>query len=271
MISHASESRTMPEALIQVKVHPPAGTIILNRPLKRNAISRLLLEQFKEALEDLHHERRVRAVIISGKGDAFCAGADVEELHETNQEDDPLEVWHSDSRRYRELVDSLLRFPKPIIAAVNGPVLGSGAAFVLTSDVVVAHKNAVFGLPEPRWGLVSGLISPLLVFRIGGGHAARLLLTAQEIDAEEAQRVGLFHEIVEPDLVWARSAQIASECARAAPEALQLTRRLLNEMIGEYLGTLLSAGAAVSATAHTTEAAAEGMSAFVEGREPNWP
>jgi enoyl-CoA hydratase/carnithine racemase len=115
------------------------------------------------------------------------------------------------------------------------------------------------------------MIAPLLVFRLGGGHAARLLLTAEDIDAQEAHRIGLFHELVDTDLVWARSAQIASECARAAPEALQLTRRLLNEMIGEHLGTLLSAGAAVTATAHTTEAAAEGMSAFVEGREPNWP
>lgn len=261
----------MPEALIQVKVHPPAGTLILNRPGKQNAISRLLLEQINEAIDDLHHDKRVRAIIITGGGDSFCSGVDVDELHETNKQDDPLEVWHSDSLKYRELIDSLLRFPKPVIAAVNGPVLGSGAAFVLTADVVVAHSGAVFGLPEPRWGLVSGLISPLLVFRIGGGHAARLLLTAQEIDAEEAQRVGLFHELVAPDLVWARSAEIASQCARAAPEALQLTRRLLNEMIGEYLGTQLSAGAAVSATAHTTEAAAEGMSAFVEGREPNWP
>jgi methylglutaconyl-CoA hydratase len=261
----------MPDSSVQVKVHPPVGTIILNRPEKQNAVSRRLLQELKQAITDLQQEVRVRAVVITGAGDVFCAGTDLAELHETNQQEDPLPVWHTDSVQFRELIDLLLLFPKPIIAAINGPVLGAGAALALAADTVVADRKATFGLPEPRWGLVSGLIAPLLVFRIGGGHAARLLLTAQEIDAEEAHRVGLFHEIVEPDLVWARSAQIASECARAAPEALQLTRRLLNEMIGEHLGTLLSAGAAVSATAHTTEAAAEGMTAFVEGREPNWP
>lgn len=261
----------MSDDLIQVKVHPPAGTIILNRPQKQNALTRRMLGDLKQAVEDLLQERRVRAVIVTGAGDSFSAGADLAELHETSQEDDPLSVWHEDSVRLQEMFDSLLQFPKPIIAAVNGPVHGTAAGLILTADVVVAHQAATFGLPEPRWGLVAGLIAPLLVFRIGGGHAARLLLTSLEIDAAEARRVGLFHETVAPDLVWARAAQLAAECARAAPEALQLTRRLMNEMIGEHLGTLLSAGAAVSATAHTTEAALEGMSAFVEGREPHWP
>jgi methylglutaconyl-CoA hydratase len=271
MISHVSESRNMPKNSVQVKVHPPAGTIILNRPDHRNALSRCMMKEFLQAVGDLQMERHVRAIIVTGAGDAFCAGTDLAELHETNQQEDPLPVWHDDSVRYRELLDALLQFPKPVIAAVNGPVMGTGAGLLLAADVIVADRNATFGLPEPRWGLVAGMIAPLLVFRLGGGHAARLLLTAEEIDAQEAHRIGLFHELVDADLVWARSAQIASECARAAPEALQLTRRLLNEMIGEHLGTLLSAGAAVTATAHTTEAAAEGMLAFVEGREPHWP
>jgi enoyl-CoA hydratase/carnithine racemase len=261
----------MPESFVQVKVHPPAGTIILDRPDERNALSRAMMQEFLQAMSDLNVERKVRAIIITGAGQAFCAGSDVAELHATNQQKDPLPVWHDDSLRYRELLDALLQTPKPVIAAVNGPVQGTGAGLLVAADVIVAERNATFGLPEPRWGLVAGMIAPLLVFRVGGGHAARLLLTAEDIGAPEAHRIGLFHELVDTDLVWARSAQIASECARAAPEALQLTRRLLNEMIGEHLGTLLSAGAAVTATAHTTEAAAEGMSAFVEGREPHWP
>lgn len=261
----------MPESSVQVKVHPPAGTIILNRPAEGNALSRQMMGELLQAMSDLNMERGVRAVIITGAGDTFCAGTDLAEVHETNQQDDPLPVWHDDSVRYREVLDMLLQTPKPVIAAINGPVHGTGAGLLLTADVIVADRNATFGLPEPRWGLVAGMIAPLLVFRVGGGHAARLLLTAEDIDAQEAHRVGLFHELVDADLVWARAAQIASACARAAPEALQLTRRLLNEMIGEHLGTLLSAGAAVTATAHTTDAAAEGMSAFVEGREPNWP
>jgi methylglutaconyl-CoA hydratase len=108
------------------------------------------------------------------------------------------------------------------------------------------------------------------VFRIGASHAANLLLTARTIDANEAHRIGLFHEIVASDLVWARAQEIAGEIAQSAPESLQLTKRLLNETIGEHLETLLTAGAADSATARTTEAAREGLAAFLEKREPKW-
>ena len=80
----------MPDGSVLVKVHPPAGTIILNRPAKRNALSRRLIQELKQALNDLHLERRVRAVVITGAGDVFCAGTDLAELHETNQQDDSL-------------------------------------------------------------------------------------------------------------------------------------------------------------------------------------
>jgi methylglutaconyl-CoA hydratase len=126
-------------------------------------------------------------------------------------------------------------------------------------------------LPEPRRGIVAGLVAPLLTFRLGGSHAARLLLGAEPIDAVEAHRIGVYHELTGPDQVWARAHELAAQCARSAPEALQLTKKLLNETIGEQLETLLTAGAAASATARTTEAAKEGLTAFLEKREPKWP
>jgi methylglutaconyl-CoA hydratase len=98
-----------------------------------------------------------------------------------------------------------------------------------------------------------------------------LLLTANTIGAEEAFRYGLVHELVPDDKVWARAVEIVNQCAAGAPEALQLTKRMVNEIIGEHLGTQLSAGAAASATARTTEAAAEGLAAFLEKRPPIWP
>ncbi|HEV3415844.1 MAG TPA: enoyl-CoA hydratase-related protein, partial [Pirellulales bacterium] len=97
------------------------------------------------------------------------------------------------------------------------------------------------------------------------------LLTAQTIPAAEAHRIGLYHEILHPDHLWPRANEIAAQCAACAPEAILLTKRMLNETVGEYLTTMLTAGAAVSATARTTEAAAEGLAAFLEKREPRWP
>jgi methylglutaconyl-CoA hydratase len=256
--------------LVQLKKHLPSGTIILNRPDKRNALSREVLRDLQQAFEDFHQERRVRAVILTGSGTAFCAGMDLGEMHETTESEDPYRQWHDDAVQYRELIETMLRFPKPIIAAVNGPAVAGGAGLVLAADLVIATQEARFGLPEPRRGIVAGLVAPLLAFRVGGGHAARLLLGAELMDSVEMHRIGIYHELVDDDIIWARAHELAEQCAKSAPEALQLTKQMLNETIGEHLSTLLAAGAAASATARTTEAATEGLSAFLEKREPNW-
>jgi len=260
------------EPTIKLRKNLPSGTIILNRPDKRNALSRILLEQIKQAFHDFHQERRVRAVILTGAGEAFCAGMDLAEMLETSRqpEVEAQAQWYDDAVAYKELLELMLMYPKPIIAAVNGPAVAGGAGLVLASDIVVASKNASFGLPEPRRGLAAGLVAPMLEFRIGGSQAARLLLTAELITAQEAHRIGVFHELVEDDLIWARSHELAETCAKSAPESLQLTKRMINETIGNHLGVSLSAGAATSATARTTEAAAEGLTAFIEKRAPNW-
>ena len=205
-------------SLIRIHVAPPTGTIILNRPEKRNALSRALLEEFSQAIDDLHLERRVRAVVLTGTGTAFCAGMDLGEMLDTSRQPDSHEQWHRDAVQYQELLLKMLRFPKPLIAAVNGPAMAGGAGLVLGCDIVLAATEAAFGLPEPLRGIVAGMVSPLLHFRVGGGQAARLLLTALTIDSAEALRIGLFHEIISGDLLWPRAAEVAAQCARVRPK-----------------------------------------------------
>lgn len=255
---------------IEIKKHPPSGTIILKRPECRNALSRQLLDDLLQAFDDLHQERKVRAVILTGAGTAFSSGMDLAEMQVTSRQEDAHQQWYRDAVQYKQLIESMLRFPKPIIAAVNGPAVAGGAGLVLAADLVVASHEATFGLPEPRRGLVAGLVTPLLTFRLGGGHAARLLFTAEAINAAEALRMGVFHEVVANDLLWARAHELAGTVARSASESIQLTKRMLNETVGEQLSVLLSAGAASSATARTTDAAVEGLAAFLEKRDPQW-
>ncbi len=255
---------------IELKVTDVAGTIVLNRPDYGNALTRSMVQQLVEALDDLYLEKRVRAIIITGAGDSFCVGADAAEMQASQDLDDPEGEWGADAADFRDLVVRMLEITKPIIAAVNGPALGAGAALTAAADVVVASDAATFGLPDVRHGLVAGLAAPLIAFRVGAGQAARLALTGATIDAHEALRIGVFHELITGDLVWARAMQLAQECAAGAPEAIQLTKRLINETLGENLGTQLSAGAVMTATARTTEAAAEGLAALLEGRLPEW-
>lgn len=259
---------------IEVRVTGNVGTILLNRPDNGNAITQYMLGQLLEALDDLYRERRVRGIILTGAGDSFSCGLDVEELLGEMREDyetPPMPTeWGDEAATYRDVILRILETTKPIIAAVNGPALSGGAGLVAACDIVVASQDATFGLPDPRRGLVAGVVTPLLCFRLGAGAAARLLLSSETILAEVAVQMGVFHDLIETDKVWARAAELVDQCAAGSPEAIQLTKRLIFETAGEELATQLAAGTAMSATIRTTENAREGMTAFLEGRSPEW-
>jgi methylglutaconyl-CoA hydratase len=262
----------MASSAVEVKVNGAIGTIVLNRPARCNALSRSMLAELQQAFGDLQQEKRVRAIILTGAGGAFCAGTDVHEMHADADlpESERTFVWGETAEDFRDLVTQMIALPKPILASVNGPAVASGAGLVLASDVVVACPAARFGLTDARHGLVAGVVGPLLAFRVGGGPAGRLLVTSSLYSAEEAYRLGVYHELIDEARLWARCFELGEECAAAAPEAIGLTKRLLYETIGEQLSTQLSVGAAISATARTTEAAQEGLAAFVEKRRPEW-
>jgi methylglutaconyl-CoA hydratase len=264
----------MQSPLVDVKVTGNVGTIILQRPEHGNALVRIMIHQIGEAIDDLYRERRVRAIILTGAGSAFCEGIDLEEISDTSGTDsewaESEDRWGEDAADYRDLILRMLEVTKPIIAAVKGPAVSAGAGLVVASDVVIASEEGAFGLPDPRRGLIAGVVAPLLCQKLGVGQAARLLLTSSMLDAAEALRLGIFHELVPANKVWARAVEIAGECAQGAPEAIQLTKRLLNETVGVGLETQLTTGAILQATAFTTDAAREGIAAFVERRKPEW-
>jgi enoyl-CoA hydratase/carnithine racemase len=255
---------------VQVRVDEPSGTITLNRPDRKNALSREIVDLLIQAFEDLHQEKRVRAVILTGTGSAFCSGTDMHQLIETSESKNAMEQWHQDVLQFQRLIETMLRFPRPIIAAVNGWAIGSGLALMLAADLVVAGDSSQLQMPEARRGLCAGITTPLLCFRIGTGLASSVMFKGKPITATAAVNLGLIHEIVADDLIWARSFELARECAVGARESHQMTKRLMNETIGENLFTQLSIGAANMATARTTAAAKEGITAFLEKRQPNW-
>lgn len=256
---------------VQVRKDSPSGTIVLNRPNRRNALSRETIREIRTALEDFQQERNVRSVILTGTGDHFCSGSDLQQLKETQESHDSHSQWQTDTEEFQGLIEYMLRFPKPIIASINGPAIGSGMALLLACDIVIASKNASVKMPETQLGLVSGIAAPLLAFRIGPGRAGYVMLTGRDIDSDSALAIGLFHEVVDHDLVWARGQEIAKDIAKGARHSCHLTKHMLNETLGESLFTYLSIGSAHTATARTSEDAIEGINAFLEKRPPVWP
>lgn len=260
----------MSEPLIKLSIRESTATLVLNRPDKCNALSREMLSQISQAFDDLHQEKRVRAVILTASGTVFSAGQDLKEMLADGAGPDVQLDRQADVEQNQALVEQMLRFPKVVIAAVNGAALGVGAALVLAADVVIASEKASFGVPEVKRGLVSGLAGPLLAFRVGAGAAGYLLTTGRTIDAQNALRLGVFHEVVPDEHMWVRAADLAREAAQAGPSAILMTKRLVNETIGEQLTTLMTVGAAACASARTTEDAEEGITAFLDRRLPKW-
>ncbi len=268
MISHTDP---VDDGRVQVRVHGSSGTVIFNRDEKRNAISRNMIEQMKLALSDLHQEKKVRAVILTGAGETFSSGTDLLELKDTMSDEGSQGIWCQDCVAQKELLESILRFPKPVVAAVNGPALGFAAAIVMACDVVIGTDRATFGFPDTERGLVSGFAAPLLAFRLGAGIAADRVLRGNLLNGSEALSIGIYHSLVPQDLIWAKASEIAKLQEKKSSAAISMTKKLINETIGESLFTQLSTAAAATAAARTTESAKEGVSAFLEKREPEWP
>ena len=258
---------------VEVKVHGSVATIMMDRPQSRNALSPQMFADLRMALSDVHQEKRVGAVLLTGAGKHFCSGVDLKVFGEIADmpAHDAMTQWLSIWRQLTELLEEMLRFPKPIIAAVDGAAIGAGLALALAADMLVMSNRATLSAIAVRRGLVGGATVALLTFRFGAAIAARMSLAGETLDAEEAYRLGICDRPVPAEQIWVTATQIADQCTRAPREALQATKRLLNQGIGENLLTQLSVGAADSATACTTDSAIEGIKSFLENREPQWP
>ena len=146
---------------IEVKRIGDAGTIVMNRPNHANALTRQMIAQMSEALDDLYYERGVRSIVLTGAGDWFSAGLDLAESNAAAESERREEMWGEEAADLRDLLVRMLEITKPIIAAVNGPALSFGASLAAAADMVVAADNALIGLPDARDGLVAGLAAPL--------------------------------------------------------------------------------------------------------------
>ncbi len=257
--------------MISVKVTAPTATIVLDRKSAHNALDAKMIRELSQAFHDLHGEKRVRSVVLTAAGQTFCSGVDLKAWHETILHDEEsLENWQEVAAELQELLEQMMRFPKVLIAAIDGGAIGFGFALVLASDLVVATERAFFSLPAPRYGLVSGHVAPLLYFRYGAAAASRLLLGNERIEGKIAAELGWVHRLVPSDQCWVAANQWANDISNVAPESIQMTKRLLNEMIGESMFDALSSGATALATMCSTEAASEGIAAFVEKRLPKF-
>jgi len=240
-------------------------TLTLNRPEALNALNGQLRGELLAALNAARRDETVRAVVITGAGRGFCAGAD---LRGGSTERDFRRVLSSE---YAPLIEAMRALPKPIVAAVNGVAAGAGVSLALAADVVLAAESARFVPAFARIGLVpdSGL-ARVMVRALGRHRAFEILMGERQLGAVEARDLGLVAGVVPDDELADATRALAHRLAAGPTRGIGLTKRLLNASEDATLGDALAAEAALQELAGRTDDHAEGVSAFGEKRDPNF-
>ncbi len=244
------------------------ATITLTRPEKRNAISAQMIEELLAALAEIEHTA-VRAVIITGSGSAFCSGMDLDALKNLAQQSPTQNL--EDSRRIATMFRRLWAYPKPLIAAVNGPAIAGGCGIATLCDFTIAVPEAKFGYTEVRIGFIPAIVSVFLIRQIGDKRARDLLLTGRILTAEEAKQIGLVNHIVEPDKLMDAARIYAASLVESSPSSIERTKRLLTESVAAEVDAALADAIAENASIRATADFREGLSSFLEKRRPIWP
>jgi methylglutaconyl-CoA hydratase len=235
----------------------PLLRITMARPAQRNAFDAAMIDELAAAFADAGD---ARAVLLSGDGPSFSAGADVEWMRSSVElsYDENL----ADALRLRAMLDAIDGCPAPVVARVQGHALGGGCGLVACCDIVVAHREAVFAFSEVKLGIVPAVISPFALGKIGASAARRWFVTGERFGADVALRIGLVHEVADDldSAVDAVIAELLSAGPDAARAAKQLARRALD---AEDTARRIAAQ-------RTSAEGQEGLRAFLEKRAPNW-
>jgi methylglutaconyl-CoA hydratase len=243
--------------------------VVLNRPERNNAYDGELIKSLLAGFDTLEQTVGLRAVVISGHGKHFQAGADLTWINavRTGSYDDNV----SASRDTALAIQRLNLAPVPTVALVQGACFGGGTGLLAACDVVVAADNAVFSIAEVHWGLTAAIIIPQLNDAIGVRQVRRYALTGERFDAAEARRIGLVHEVVPADQLEAAGARIVDAILQNGPDAIAQTKALALEFaFGRIDERSFDDLVERHAQKRQSDEAAEGLASFAEKRPAKW-
>ncbi|MFK7855344.1 MAG: enoyl-CoA hydratase-related protein [Granulosicoccus sp.] len=242
-------------------------TLTLNRPDQYNALDRSFLDEFKITLDKLGSNTRI--LVIAGAGKHFCAGADINWMKQSAELSD--EENQADAMALSDMLDTLNSFSRPTIARVQGAALGGGTGLVCCCDIVVASESAKFAFSEVKLGIMPATISPYALAAIGARAARRYFLTAEHIDAVDAYRLGLVHDVCSTENLDHRVEEQITALLQCAPLAQSATKKLINDVAGRPIDKALRESLSSRlADIRAGEEAQEGLGAFLDKRPPPW-
>ncbi|MFD4838868.1 enoyl-CoA hydratase/isomerase family protein [Achromobacter sp. NPDC058515] len=256
-------------ATLDLALDGPIARLTLNRPDMRNAFDDTLIAALTDAVKAAADDPQVRVLLLTGAGKAFCAGGDLNWMRKMATLTDAEN--RADATRLADMLHAIWSCPKPVVACVNGDAYAGGMGLVAACDIAIAADSAHFCLSETRLGLLPATISPYVIRAMGERAANRYFLTAERFDAATALRLGLVHDAVPlAQLPDAAEAICRGLCANG-PGAVQASKRLVRDFAGRPVDAALIADTVERIAAiRSTGEAREGVTAFLEKREPSW-
>jgi 2-(1,2-epoxy-1,2-dihydrophenyl)acetyl-CoA isomerase len=247
-----------------------AATLTLNRPDARNAFDKALVADLNAALRDVAQDDEVRAVLLTGAGQSFSAGADLKAGFDATPQGHP-DVQTALNQGYHPVIEAIRTMPKPVVAAVNGAAAGIGCSMALACDLVVAAESAFFLLAFVNIGLVADGGSSLLIpERAGFARAAEMALLGERIPAPKALEWGLVNRVVADDELAAHAQELVERLAQGPTRSYAGTKRQLNAWLYGRMREQLELEASIQQELAATRDFAEGVQAFIEKRPPRF-
>jgi methylglutaconyl-CoA hydratase len=265
--------RAVTEALRLERTGPGGvvARVTLARPDRHNAFDASLISDLRSTFAALERDSAtdLRAVVLAGEGQTFCAGADIDWMRAAMALD--VEGNEQDAMAMADMFETIDTCPVPVIARVQGAALGGGMGLCAVSDLVIAESGARFGFTETRLGILPAVISPFVIAKIGESHARALFPGGRRFDAVRAQRIGLVHEVVEGEVGLDQAVEGAiADVLSAGPTAARAAKSIVREVRGLGHGSSKWHTARVIARQRTSAEAQEGFRAFGERRRPGW-
>ena len=275
-MSSASPVLTVPDATVvgSPVLRESSGDIavlILNRPRARNTLSEAMLQALRRALADIAEEKAVRAVVLAAKGSVFSAGHDLKELTAHRSEADGGRGYTQHIMQIcSAMMLSIPRLPQPVIAAVEGTATAAGCQLVATCDLAVTSSEAKFSTPGVHIGLFCSTPMVALSRNVGRKHAMEMLITGDTISADDAYRIGLVNRVVEPGTARQHALRLAQKISAKSPAVIKLGKEAFYRQLEMGIADAYAYATEVMVQNMMARDAAEGISAFLEKRPPNW-
>jgi methylglutaconyl-CoA hydratase len=246
--------------MIKSEIKKNTAVITLNRPEKRNALHPFMVEQIKSKLSEFEKNDSIKSLILTGEGNTFCAGADLEYLQ--NISDNSTIENYEDSKSLAEMFLMFYEFPKPTIAAVNGASIAGGCGLASVCDFIVAYpEKSKFGYSEVKIGFIPAIVSIFLIKKVGEGLAKQLLLEGENISGKRAYEIGFVNYLAE-DVLY-ESLNLAERLNKNSTESMRMTKQMINNVSNLSVKDAVNYCIGLNVISRTTDDFNDGIKSFL--------